>query len=231
VSELNDQLRPRLEELTEMMRLLAVNNGISSPDVILLSGKSSAFPIVREVIQSQFRKAELHSPDDLKECVVLGACQFSHDEAVAGIYIEADESTCLSATTSRLGVRVNDAGQIKFKEIVGAGVPIDANGLKVPVTGTILKRATQIRILENTGLEDELVIHGKENRNITLLKEFRLEQRLAEWERSNNQLVTDKMLFDAKLELDITANLGVKLIAKVPGIAEPFEFEADFSGW
>lgn len=231
VAELNAQLRPRLEELTEMMRLLAVNNGISSPDVILLSGKSSAFPIVREVIQSQFRRAEIHSPNDLKECVVLGACQFSHNEAVAGIYIEADESTCLSATTSRLGVRVNDAGQIKFKEIVGAGVPIDANGLKVPVTGTILKRTTQIRILENTGLVDEMVIHGKENRNITLLKEFRLEQKLAEWERNNNQLVTDKMLFDAKLELDITPNLGVKLIAKVPGIAEPFEFEADFSGW
>lgn len=231
VAELNAQLKPRLEKLAEMMRLLAVNNGLSSPDVILLSGKSSAFPIVQEVIQAQFQDAEIHRPNDLKECVVLGACQFSHNEAVAGIYIEVDESTCLSATTSRLGVRVNDAGQIKFKEIIGAGVPIDANGLKVPITGTILRRTTRIRILENTGLDDELVIHGKENRNITPLKEFRLEQKLVEWERNNNQTVTEQMLFASRLELDITPNLSVKLIAKVPGIAEPFEFEADMSGW
>ncbi|HVG19053.1 MAG TPA: Hsp70 family protein [Blastocatellia bacterium] len=231
VDELNAQLRPRLKNLMEMMRRLAVNNGIVSPDVILLSGKSSALSIVQEVISDQFPGADIHRPNDLKECVVLGACQFSHEEAVAEIYINVEESSCLSATTSRLGVRVNESGQIKFKEIIDAGVPIGSDGLRVPVTGTIFRRNTRIRILENTGLEDEMVINGKENQNITPLKEFRLEQRLAEWESSHDTKISDKELFDAKLELEITPNLGVKLIARVPGVDEPFEFEANFSGW
>lgn len=228
---LNEQIKPRLEKLMEMMRRLAVNNGIVSPDVILLSGKSSAFSIVEEVIKDEFHGSDIHRPDDLKECVVLGACQFSHEEAVSGVYIDLEESSCLSATTSRLGIRVNESGQIKFKEIIDAGVPIGATGLKMPVSGVILKRQTRIRILENTGLEDETVIHGKENQNITPLKEFRLEQRLAEWESNHDTKITEKALFDAKLELEITPNLGVKLIARVPGIEEPFEFEASFSGW
>jgi molecular chaperone DnaK (HSP70) len=231
VEELNEQLKPRLKALMEMMRRLAVNNGIVSPDVILLSGQSSALPIVEEIIKGQFPNAAIHRPNDLKECVVLGACQFSHEEAASGVYIDIEESSCLSATTSRLGIRVNEYGQIKFSEIIDAGVPIGASGLKVPVTGTVLKRQTRIRILENTGLEDEMVINGKENQNITPLKEFRLEQRLAEWEGRHGTKITDKALFDAKLELEITPSLGVKLIARVPGIDEPLEFEASFSGW
>jgi molecular chaperone DnaK (HSP70) len=229
--EINQRIKPRLEKLMEMMRRLALNNGVTTPDVILLSGKSSALSIVEEVISDEFPASEIHRPDDLKECVVLGACQFSHEEAVAGVYIDIEESSCLSATTSRLGVRVNESGQIKFRQIIDAGVPIGAAGLKVPVSGTVLKRQTRIRILENTGLDDEMVIHGKENQNITPLKEFRLEQKLAEWESNHEAKITDKALFDAKLELEITPNLGVKLIAKVPGIEEPFEFEASFSGW
>ena len=54
---------------------------------------------------------------------------------------------------------------------------------------------------------------------------------IGEWERSHDTKITDKMLFDTKLELEITPNLGVKLIARVPGIEEPFEFKADFAGW
>jgi Ethanolamine utilization protein EutJ (predicted chaperonin) len=230
-SELNDQLKPRLDKLMEMMRRLAHNNGIAVPDVILLSGKSSALPIIEEVIRAQFPSADVQRPKDLKECVVLGASQFSHEEAVSGVYIEVEANSCLSATTSRLGIRVVEAGLIKFKEIVDAGVPIGASGLKQPITGIILKRNTIIRILENTGLDDEMVLHGKQNLNISELKVFRLEQRLVEWERSHQTVITDKMLFEAKLELEVSPNLGIKLIARIPGIEEPVEFEAEFAGW
>jgi hypothetical protein len=95
----------------------------------------------------------------------------------------------------------------------------------------VLRRNTRIRILENTGLDDELVIKGKENPNITELRAFRLDHRLAEWERLNNKKITDQMLLDAKMELDISPNLRVRLIARIPAVNEPFEFEAEFLGW
>jgi hypothetical protein len=194
---------------------------------------SSALPIVKEVIEEAFPPpaSEIYMPKDLKECVAKGASQITVDDAIAGVYLDIDRNSYLSATTSRLGIRVSDAGQTKFKEIVDAGVPIGQSGLTVPVTGAILRRNTRIRILENTGLDDELVIKGKENPNITELRAFRLDHKLAEWERVNNQKITDQMLFDAKMELEISSNLRVRLTARIPAVDEHFEFEAEFLGW
>ena len=233
MAELNEKLRPRLDKLVEMMKRLAKNNRVNTPEVILLSGMSSALPIVKEVIEEAFPSpaSEIYTPQDLKECVAKGASQITVDDAIAGVYLDIDRNSYLSATTSRLGIRVSDAGQTKFKEIVDAGVPIGQSGLTVPVTGAILRRNTRIRILENTGLDDELVIKGKENPNITELRAFRLDHKLAEWERVNNQKITDQMLFDAKMELEISSNLRVRLTARIPAVDEPFEFEAEFVGW
>jgi molecular chaperone DnaK (HSP70) len=233
VDELNERLRPRLDKLVEMMKRLARNNNVEAPEVILLSGMSSALPIVREVIEEAFPPphSEIYTPKDLKECVVKGASHYTSDDAIAGVYLDIDRDSYLSATTSRLGIRVSDTGQTKFKEIIDAGVPIGQSGLTVPVTGAILRRNTRIRILENTGLDDELVIKGKENPNITELRVFRLDHRLVEWERQKNKKITDQMLLDAKMELEISPNLRVRLIARVPEVEEPFEFEAEFLGW
>ena len=145
--------------------------------------------------------------------------------------INLENSGALSATTSRLGLRVTDTGQPVFREMVDAGVPISEEGLRVPVRGIVLKREARIRIMENTSLEDAIILHGQPNPNITELKVFRLDARLAEWEQKHSQRVTDQDLFNTEIELVVTPNLMVKLIAHVPGVDEPLEFEAELGGW
>jgi hypothetical protein len=229
--EIDEQLRPRIEKIALMMQRLARNNKVDGPDIVLLSGKSSGLPVVREVLEAHFPHAQIEQPSDLKDAVVRGACQFSSSDPRAGVYLNIEDSRALSATTSRLGLRVDEAGQLKFKELLDAGVPIGEAGIKVPVTGIVLRRDTQIRIMENTSLDDEVILNGGQNPNMTELKVFRLDTKLTEWEKKNSKSITDKNLFDSDIQLVVTSNLGVKLIAQVPGIDEALEFEAEMSGW
>jgi hypothetical protein len=229
--EIDAQLRPRLEKIMEMMRRLARNNEVEVPDVILLSGKSSALPVVREVMEEHFPESRIERPPDLKECVVRGACQLTDPEVRAGVDVRPPEGGAVSATTSRLGLRVTDTGQAMFHEVVDAGVPIGEEGLSRPVDGIVLRREARIRIMENTSLDDSVVRDGQPNPSITELKVFRLDVRLAEWEQKHGRRVTDNDLYKAEVELVVTPNLLVRLIARVPGVEEPLEFEAEAGGW
>jgi Hsp70 protein/Virulence factor SrfB len=229
--EINSRLRPRLEQISLMMKGLAENNNIKGPDIILLSGKSSALPIVREVVTEYFPDSEIALPNDLKECVARGACQLDITDPIAGVFLRIDDSKALSATTSRLGLRVSHTGQLMFQNVVDAGVPIEADGLSRPVPGIVLKRNTRIRIMENTSLDDRVMVNGGPNPNITVLRVFSLDAKLKEWEEKNNQRITDSDLFDADIQLVVTPNLVVKLVAEVPRMGEALEFEAELGGW
>jgi molecular chaperone DnaK (HSP70) len=230
-NEISELLRPKLEKVMLMMQHLAENNTIKAPEIILLSGKSSALPVVREVMSEYFPASRIEMPSDLKECVVLGACQLMNPEARAVVDVRPPKSGALSATTSRLGLRVTDTGQAIFREVIDAGVPIGADSLRKPVRGVVLRREGTIRIMENTSLEDAIMLNGNPNPNITELKVFRLNARLAEWETKHDRLITDQDLFNADLELVVTPNLLVKLVARVPGVDELLEFEAEVGGW
>lgn len=230
--EIDEQLRPRLEKIALMMQRLAKINKVEVPDIVLLSGKSSGLPIVEEVLKTHFPNSRIEKPSDgLKECVVRGACQFSSSDPRFGVYLNIDESQPLSATTSRLGLRVDEAGHVKFKELLDAGVPIGEAGLKVPVTGIVFRRDSQIRVMENSSLDDEMIINGGPNPNLQELKVFHLDAKLTEWEKKHSRSITDKDLFDSEIQLVVTSNLAVKLVAQVPGIDEALEFEAEMSGW
>lgn len=229
--EIDEQLRTRLEQIMEMMRRLARNNEIEVPDIILLSGKSSALPIVRRVMEEHFPGSRIECPPDLKECVVRGACQLTDPEVRTGVDVRPPKGGAVSATTSRLGLRVTDTGQAMFHEVLDAGVPIGEEGLRSPVGGIVLRRESRIRIMENTSLDDRIVVDGQPNRNITELKVFRLDARLAEWEQRQARRVTDQDLFKAEVELVVTPNLMVRLVARVPGVEETLEFEAEAGGW
>lgn len=229
--EIFELLRPRIEKMAVMMQSLAQNNKVEGPDIVLLSGKSCNLAVVREVLEAHFPDSRIEEPSDLKECVVRGACQFSSSDPRAGVYLNIDESHPLSATTSRLGLRVDVAGQVKFKQLLDAGVPIGEAGIKVPVTGIVFRRDSEIRIMENSSLDDEMILDGGQNLNLEELKVFHLDAKLSEWEKKNSKSITDKDLFESDIQLVVTSNLTVKLIAQVPGIDEALEFEAEMSGW
>ena len=228
--ELNDKLRPILEDMADLMRRMAKHHGISEPDIILLSGKSSALPVVEEVMRKFFSSSRIARPLDLKNCVVRGACQFFNPDP-GPVYIKFTGAR--TATTSRLGLRVNnpDSGESAFSSVIDAGVPIGDDGLKRRVLGIRVDRETQVRILENTSAKDNwLARNGKWNRNITELKVSSIDPRLTEWEKKHDRTITDLDLENAKVELVVTPTLTVKLIVSVDGMNEPLEFEAEWGG-
>jgi molecular chaperone DnaK (HSP70) len=227
---LNGQLRPKLEDMADLMRRMAKHHGIRQPDIVLLSGKSSGLPVVEEVIRKCFSSSRIARPNDLKECVVKGACQFFNPDP-GPVYIQFKGAK--TATTSRLGVRINnpDTAQSAFRSVIDAGVPVGEEGLKERILGLRVDRDTQLRILENTSSnENWLSKNGKWNRNITELKVSSIDPRLTEWEKKHDRRITDLDLEDAKVELVVTPTLSVKLIVSVGGIDEPLEFEADWGG-
>ncbi|MEK6280185.1 MAG: Hsp70 family protein [Acidobacteriota bacterium] len=228
--EIDSQLRPKLEDLADMMQRLAKHHDVTAPDIILLSGKSSALPVVPEVMAEYFPTARIAKPADLKECVVSGACQLVNPDP-GPVYIKFKGAK--TAMTSRLGLRVNDpdTGLSAFSQVIDAGVPIGDAGLRQRVLGIALDRETQIRILENTSSKDDwLSLNGKWNRNITELKVSSIDAKLSEWEKKHNRTVTDQDLEDAEIELLVTPTLAVKLTVRVPGMNEPLEFEAEWGG-
>jgi molecular chaperone DnaK (HSP70) len=226
MDELNQKLRPRLEKVVEMMKKLAENNRVEMPDIILLAGKSSALPIVEQVIREHFPKSKIDRPDDLKKCVAMGACQMYSPYLPGKAYIKLPKNGSLEATTSSLGIG-RQYGHLRFQEIIPAGVPIPAEGLrKVLDDLPPLERRYRIPILENTGLENDTIINGKPNPDIRVLREFHLEQNLAEWEQANNMIISDESLSRAQIAFEVTPNLTAKLMAIIPGIEEPIEFEA-----
>jgi molecular chaperone DnaK (HSP70) len=231
--EINRELEPKIADVIELMKRLARNNDIDSPEVIMLSGKSSAMPIVEELIRKNFPNSAVERPPDLKECVVRGARDITEsEETFVKVRVKFTRKGGLTATTSRLGIGVKEPdGRRMFYQLVDAGMPIGEAGLKARVEGVSLtSRRAHISILENTGLEDRLWIRDHENPNITILKTFKLEPKLVEWERAHGKQVAEQDIADARIELEVTPNLNVKLIAKIPGVEEPLEFEAEYGG-
>lgn len=226
LQELEDRLRPKLEELTEMMVDLSSHHGIKEPDIILLSGKSSAFRLVERVIAERFPSSRLEYPDDLKECVVRGACYLFSQ--LLSKHIEIEPSEPITTTTSRLGIRVNEAGHVKFMGFVDAGMPIPPSGLRGSIKGLgRLRRHNVISILENTGLKDEFVVEGQDNREIRELKSYSVEHTLRDWEEKHQTEVANKDLAEADIEFEISPSLKVKLLARISGVEDAIEFEAD----
>jgi hypothetical protein len=229
--ELNDALRPKVEEVIGMMKRLAINNNIPAPDIIILLGKSSALPIINETIKRCFPKSKIQFPPELRENVVLGAYQLLSVDLESEVCFNLGINFHKSATTSRLGIRVNEAGRLRFREIIDVGIPIPIEGIRRIIKGIVMKRNSHILILENTGLNDELIINGQENPNINMLKRFYLERRLDKWEKEHGTQISDQRIFDTEIELEVTYFLDVHLLARIPGIKEAMEFEPVFMQW
>lgn len=230
--DLDVELRPKLVEIVESMKRLAEKRGVS-PKIILLSGKSSSLPLVKDVISEGFPEAIFERPLDPKECVVLGACQISEEEPAEGVTIKLESGQRLNAMTSSLGISVRSglAGR-KFKTVIESGEPIGKEGIRRAVENDVdFTRRTRITIYENTGNNPFLVeSSGEDNPNITELKTFKLEAKLTQWEREHNKRINDSDVENASIELEVSPNMKVKLKANIPNVDEVFEFEADYFG-
>lgn len=225
--QIEAQLRPKLSEIVASMKALVQKKAIDAPEIILLSGKSSALPIVKEVISDAFASSTIAMPKDLKECVVRGACVLTDPEPREGVSVQFDHDQNLSAMTSSLGISVRGENGSRFRTAIEAGEPMGKEGVRGVLKGDVeFTRRARITIYENTGFSDKLVDGtGKDNPNITELKTFKLESKLAEWERIHDCKIDEAKIAKAQIELEATPNFRVRLTARIPGIEEPFEFE------
>jgi molecular chaperone DnaK (HSP70) len=232
--QIDDELIPKLTEIIESMKALAKKKNVASPEIVLLSGKSSSFPIVRELVSKAFPQAAIEMPTDLKECVVRGACQLADEGPREGVAVKIEGGNSLNIMTSSLGISVQGSrGGHRFKSVIDNGEPIGREGIRkqIDLSGTDFTRRTRINIYENTGSNEYLVdSSGKDNPNIPLLKTFRLDSKLSQWERENNEEIDETDLDEALIELEVAANLRVKLVVTVPRIGQAFEFDANYLG-
>ncbi|MEW6282528.1 MAG: hypothetical protein AB1758_28220, partial [Candidatus Eremiobacterota bacterium] len=125
--------------------------------------------------RASFPGARYVTPEDAKECVVKGACTTRRAgvEVDRGnrpsVRIRFGRHEVLTATTSRLGIQVNDAEGAWFHELVGAGVAIPEEGLTVVLEMVLQPGLNVLPVLENAGLEDRLP-----NPDVEVIRKFEI---------------------------------------------------------
>ncbi|MCW5976554.1 MAG: Hsp70 family protein [Bryobacteraceae bacterium] len=141
------QITPKVEVFSEWLRVelhrIATNlevmvhkkNHLDRPDCILLSGKSSKIPVVREILAQKFPPpVEIHLADEPKECVVRGICVTHMLRADPTMYLDVGERSgedlARGADVAAVGQRIGWRLGARFNEIFPAGKPIPKDGLR-----------------------------------------------------------------------------------------------------
>ena len=232
-AEFNDSLADMIDPSIEKVAQLPAKAGLTTDDIdlFLLSGQSSALPLVKEKIQSRFKNAKIQQLSNLKECVVRGLCALQSDELESGLAVRVAMQGSLSATTSRLGLRVRERGQYRFKQLVGVGHPIDKEGYSCEVEGVVFKRNTALPLYEHMGPENENSFKDGDPR-LRVVKIFRLPDKLAEMGECGRR-ITDDNLFEAELWLTVRPSQQVEMEIRFKEDTKlaPIKFEATYSGY
>ncbi|HEY3997956.1 MAG TPA: hypothetical protein VGO93_03780 [Candidatus Xenobia bacterium] len=215
LDDLNRRLEPTLAITIDMAARLCTDCG--GPDVVLRVGKSSQLPLVGRLLARAFPNALPSVPPDAKECVVQGAClqplpgagvTLSRGVARAGVRLGMGSAERLSATTSRLGIKVLDGGRAWFHEVLPAGQPIPEAGLFRRMEGFgLMTGRNRIPLLENAGTRDELLLgNGQRNPNVETLGLFEVDV---------PSDIDSELLANVDLSLGITPDLAVQLSVHV----------------
>lgn len=195
--ELEGFLRSGLESLAGDLATLVSRSRAGKLDYLCLSGKSSAIPLVREVLSTQFPEAEIRLAAEPKECVVQGACISYQASFGTSVFLDF-EDTGFVQTTSRIGIADLLAG--RFCEILGAGVPVGKEGTKGYYEKFPLRRDARILLLENTSLNDDL----KGNKDITPIATFKVDPSFTRF--TNNRAIPARL--EVTLSQDLTPTLA-----------------------
>ncbi|HTG16173.1 MAG TPA: Shedu anti-phage system protein SduA domain-containing protein [Blastocatellia bacterium] len=225
---------------------------IYRPKLTLIIGRTLSFidEFERRDLEDQLTRMELITWDDLvthaiqtARRIIIPVCtnipngvnalvqgiQEKTPSQPLGILYESESFTIgiFSHLKFRIGIRVNMAGQIMFKEIIGPEVPIPLTGLRVPLRELgRLRRHHNISLLRNTGLKNSLVVDGRANSDIRELTTFSLESKLADQEKKQGWRISEDALSYAQIEVEVAPDMELNLIARIPGIETPIQFEA-----
>lgn len=180
-------VQPRFQQSLKRVQRMLQRQGLATPEVVMRVGKASQLPMIGEGLQGAF-PASLHvAPNQLKGCVVEGACvpplpglpsgvQLSRGSRRPGVRFRWKAHDSYTATTCRLGLQILDSGETWFQEILAEGTPIPAEGLSGSLDGLLLEPgAHTLVVLENAGHEDRLIRNGQPNEDIQPLARCEVE--------------------------------------------------------
>jgi len=181
LEQLEEAVQPLLQDSLERIRQMLQRHQVLVPEVVLRVGKASQLPCIGRALEENFGQSLLVAPDQLKGCVVEGACvpplpglpsgiQLSRGLRRPGVRFRWNPQESYTATTCRLGLQILDSGETWFQEVIPEGTPIPSEGLHGSLAGLYLEAGpTTLVFLENAGHHDALLKNGEPNQDIQVL--------------------------------------------------------------
>lgn len=167
------EIEPRLK--------LSLPEGSLKPDLVVISGLGSLYPLIPEWLQKRFPGIPLERAGEPKHCVVLGARY--HPEVVrsgpprslaAGAsWLAFPEQTGATVCTTRLGVKLMGDRGARFHSLIGVGQSLPCTAELTPVS--LLPGHNFLEVVENLGWEnDYLLPDGSLNGQLVTLERLSL---------------------------------------------------------
>ncbi|MBS2034183.1 Hsp70 family protein [bacterium] len=175
-------MRAQLDPLVEPRLRLSLPEGPVRPDLIVLSGQGSLYPLIPEWLQKQFPGVPLERAARPKHCVVLGSRH--HPEVVRSgpprsltpgqAWLAFPENTGATVCTTRLGVKLLGERGARFHPLVGLGQALPCTAELTPVS--LLPGENYLEVVENLGWEVDYVLpDGSLNSQLVTLDKLKLQ--------------------------------------------------------
>lgn len=172
-SLIDPEIEPRLR--------LSLPEGPVQPDLIVVSGLGSLYPLIPEWLQKRFPGVTLERAAEPKHCVVLGARY--HPEVVrsgpprslapGSSWLAFPEQTGATVCTTRLGVKLMGERGARFHPLIHLGQSLPCRAELTPVS--LLPGQNSLEVVENLGWENDYVLpDGSLNGQLVTLERLNL---------------------------------------------------------
>ncbi|MBX3166197.1 MAG: hypothetical protein KF760_02250 [Candidatus Eremiobacteraeota bacterium] len=174
-------LRSVIDPLVEPRLRLSLPEGPVPPDLIVVSGLGSLYPLIPEWLQRCFPGVPLERAAEPKHCVVLGARY--HPEVVrsgpprslapGSSWLAFPEQTGATVCTTRLGVKLMGERGARFHPLIQLGQSLPGTAELTPVS--LLPGQNWLEVVENLGWENDYVLpDGSLNGQLVTLERLSL---------------------------------------------------------
>lgn len=173
--------RSEVDKVVEPNLRLSLPEPPVKPDLIVLSGLGSLYPLIAEWLQKHFPGVPLERAVEPKLCVVLGAryhpevVRFGPPRSLApgSTWLAFPEETGATVCTTRLGVKLMGEKGARFHPLVAVGQPLPCLAELTPLS--LLPGRNQLEVVENLGWEEDYLLpDGTTNPQLISLERIHL---------------------------------------------------------
>ncbi|GEM_PF-4542532 len=208
---LNELKKALQENRRESLKKHVKEKSLEHVDYVLLAGKSSKIPFVKEMMAAVFGEEKIVNPHELKECVSAGACRLGQFHLFPGGNLELHIENFANRTPSRFGILVMTTTlESIFLEFINRFERIPCKRTH-DSREVALRRGTNVfSVWENFGLRDYM----ENNPELEMVDEHVL---------NIDENISDEELRNAKLSMEIRKDESIVLTAEIAGKEHPFQ--------